>query len=153
MWVHGNAFVPPEAPGPGRFLNVGNTEWTDLMGLHRGFHVTWRGRGGQGNWFHVAIPTPAVVNDTQMHLDKAYVLFRAGASAMVSAVTVWDGQRLLQSFTVGVGLDHCGGTDPFNTFDLTSNPAIFSGVGISVGVTFPADDEITFCGAGADFVA
>ena len=152
IWVHGNAFAPPEAPGPGRFLNVGTTGWTDLMGLHRGFHVTWRGRGGQANWFHVAIPTPAVVNDTRMRLDKAYVLFITGATTLVVAATVWDGERLLQSFTLGVNGHHCGGIDASNTLDLTSNPEVFSGVGLSVGVSFPVDDDIMFCGAGADFI-
>jgi hypothetical protein len=150
-WIHGNAFAVPEAPGF-QNLQVGGIPWTDIVGLHRGWGQTWRGKQASRNWFHVAIPTPVIVDDTRLRLDKVFVLFNAGVSCDVTDVHVWDGPRQVQTFgTFRRTGDHCGALDGDNTFDISGNPEVFLGVGVSVFVTFNLESDITFCSAGADF--
>jgi hypothetical protein len=171
MWVHGNAFAPAEAPGPGYFGNINSSlPWTDIVGLHQGFGATWQGKPNTQNWFHIAVPTPAVADDTPLYLDKVYVLYAlpietfASVRATVDEVTVWHGQRLLQRFdsVAGVG-DHCAGIDAdgSNTFNIIFNQPLEAtglspaagGIGISVHVRFHHADpsRVRFCGAGAEF--
>jgi uncharacterized protein DUF6623 len=151
-FVHGNSFAPPERPGPGPNLPVFGIGWTDALGLHRGWGVTWRA-AWVTNIFHVAIPVPSMIVGSQARLDKVFVLFNIQGWAEITHVHVWDGPRFLQEFTnFSRSGDHSGAIDNENTFDLPSNPAIQFGVGLSVIVRFNSDANITFTGAGADFL-
>ena len=161
MWVHGNAFAPAEAPGPAYFSNINSSlPWTDLVGLHQGYGATWQGNPNTQNWFHVTVPTPTIADDTHLFLDRVYVLYALPTGmfpfirATVQQITVWEGERLLQSFDVGGIGDHCAGPDGSNTFNITFNqPLSAGGIGISVGVRFHHSDlsSVRFCGAGAEF--
>lgn len=152
-FVHGNSFAPPETPGPGPNLRVDNIGWTDALGYHRGWGVTWRGPAGGSNIFHAVIPTPAMIVPNQARLDKIFVLFNIRGRAEISHVHVWDGPRFLQEFTnFARSGNHSGAIDNENLFDLPLNPTIQFGVGVSVIVHFGSDADITFTGAGADFL-
>src|SRR4051794_36854620 len=76
MWVHGNAFVPqfpggagPEGTNRRRLLQVfdptvgSNVPWSDLTGLRTGPALRFQAERGNENFFHVVIPTPAIVPD------------------------------------------------------------------------------------------
>jgi hypothetical protein len=161
VWVHGTAFAPPENPSQG-LENVDNVPYTDVLGLRQGWGATWIGNAGSANWFHVSIPTPAVVDDATASLKRVFVLFSTGqglsgpglGGPTVTDVHVWDGSNRIQTFggLQGWG-DRRGDLDGVNTFVLPSQPGIRFGVGISVRVQFETIgvQRIEFAGAGADF--
>jgi hypothetical protein len=159
-WVHGNAFAPPEFPAAGLY-EVDNVRWTDITGLRKGWGSFWLGQPGQSNWFHVAIPTPTIVEGARVRLQQIFVLFTAGDStatganasgANITDIHVWDGPNRIKTFgPFNLFGDHR--QPPGNSFQLPAMPQISCGVGISVRATFSnvGDQLIGFAGAGADF--
>jgi uncharacterized protein DUF6623 len=161
MWAHGTAFAPPENPSQG-LENVDNVPYTDVLGLRQGWGASWVGDAGSANWFHVSIPTPAVVDDATANLKRVFVMYSTGqgyslptqGGPQVTDVHVWDGASRIQTFGTVEGFgDRRFSLDAKNTFVLPSAPPIRFGVGISVRVQFTAIDEqrIEFAAAGAEF--
>jgi hypothetical protein len=162
QWVHGTAFAPPELPSVG-VDEVNNIRWTDLTGLRQGGGTTWQGVPGQSAWFHVAIPTPAIIEEARSRLNRVYVLWQAGdvnasgwssAGALITDVHVWDGPIRLQTFgTFREFGAHAGQIDGDNTFTISASPQIRFGVGISVRAEFSnvGNQIVYFSAAGADF--
>jgi hypothetical protein len=161
-WVHGTAFAPPELPSVG-VDEVNNNRWTDLTGLRQGSGTTWQGVPNQSAWFHVAIPTPAIIEGARVRLNQVYVLWSAGdatasgwpnAGALVTDVHVWDGpNRIFTSGTFKEFGNHATQIDGDNTFVLPARPQITFGVGISVRAEFTnvGNQLVWFSAAGADF--
>jgi hypothetical protein len=161
MWAHGTAFAPPEHPSQG-LENVDNVPYTDVLGLRWGGGAVWVGDSGSASWFHVSVPTPAIVDGTAARLNRVFILFSTGeglsgqglGGPTVTDVHVWDGGSRIQQFgnVQGWG-DRRGTLDMNNTFVLGSSPVIRFGVGISVRVQFETigDQRIEFAGAGAEF--
>ena len=159
-WVHGTAFQPAEYPGSG-LSNVNNVDWTDKLGFRQGWGTTWKGQAGHGNFFHVSIPTPVIVNGTRARLTKVYVMFMCGdltvnnalhAGANVTAYHIWDGPNRihLESGMLLFG-EHRNFLDTSNTIVLSAPIEIYWGLGISVQVQFTNDQFVSFASAGADF--
>jgi hypothetical protein len=151
-WVHGNIAVP-EIPGPDRFANVDGFGWTDLVGLHRGWGSIFRGKAGTSNVFHFCIPTPVIIGDAPVRLDKAFAFFNVQTPAHVVFFHVWDGpDRRFHREGLTVTGDHSRDIEwNLNAFEIPDKPLIRWGVGISVGVVFEGEASITFTTAGADF--
>lgn len=163
MWVHGNAFTPAEVPAGG-LVNVNGVGWTDLIGYHQGWGVTFQGRAGHSNIFHVAIPTPVIVNNVRARLKKFFVLFNcrdaneqdgaAGKGANVTQIDIWDGANRIKSLgpflLYGNYLNRPSLNDALSTFQ--NPPELRWGLGFSVVVKFHSDNSlVTFGSAGADF--
>jgi hypothetical protein len=152
-WVHGNAFTVPENPASTAIAPVPGRPRTDIVGLHQGWGQTWRGRSGTANWFHVGVPTPVIVDDVRLRLQRVMILFAAGVSCDLTNVHVWDGPNRIQTFgPFAITRNHFGGLDASNTFNAPANPLVFWGVGISVLIRFNTAANITFYSAGIDFV-
>jgi hypothetical protein len=161
-WAHGNAFAPPEFPSQGLY-EVDNIRWTDVTGLRRGWGSFWRGQAGQSNWFHVAIPTPTIIEGARVRLQRIFVLFTAGDTTVNSAnssganitdIHVWDGPNRIKTFgPFNLFGEHRGPIGGGNTFTLQAVPQISFGVGISIRASFSnvGNQLVGFAGAGADF--
>ena len=61
-WVHGNA------------LTVESPEVLDRVG-HAGWGADMRIKPGKASWFHIALPTPVVVGDSQTKLERVFIMF------------------------------------------------------------------------------
>jgi len=116
MWIHGVSALPQRTAGvlgaDGPLLQVSQIPWSDVIGYPQGFGATFRGKRHQDNWFHFAIPSPALIPiyhpDTQhydrdygqrVRMEKVFVLYRNavgvrdGALARIAQVDVWDGSE------------------------------------------------------------
>jgi hypothetical protein len=152
VWTSGYTFQA-QFTGPGALVQVNNVPWSDIVGLKEGFGITYRAEDGKGNWFHVSIPTPTVSAGTKAKLNKVYALYAIDTWALLKAVDIYDGPKLVKringlSFTG----NHSGGIDLQNTFDASVNDITF-GIGISLLMECAPglDANISFTGAGAEF--
>jgi hypothetical protein len=153
-WIHGNTIVP-EVSGSGVFANVGGVAWTDVVGYPRGWGKTWRGKTNTFNFFHVTVPTPAIIGVVRPQLDRVYVFFEAVAPARVENIHVWDGPyRIWVRDGLAISGNFLGSVQwDQNTWDIGHNPQVNYGIGISIGVRFVgAEANVTFSTAGADFL-
>lgn len=179
VWVHGNTARaqwvgdPPIMQAQDRRADggTGGVPWTDIVGLPQGPQMIFRGRdrsrgfGGSrvvpqpSTYFHFAIPTPVIVMGVRALLTNVFVLWRADPGIALQEVFVFDGpHRLPVTFStpVGGGRDGSGGVPAdlvagMTSFALPSRPAVFFGIGISLGFGFSADGNVVFTSAGADF--
>jgi len=178
VWVHGNAARaqwvgdPPIIQAQDRLADgsTGGVPWTDIVGLPQGKQMVFRGKGHTtlglirrpqpSTFFHFVIPTPVIVRGVRAQLTTVFVLWRADPGIRLQEVNVFDGIRQIPvnfSTPVGGGRDGSGGVPAdlvsgMTSFAVPSRPAIFFGVGISVGFAFPfAAGNLAFTSAGADF--
>ena len=144
--AHGVQFVP-EWPGPGRFENLNNIPWTDVLGYRRGWGVRYRGKASSDNWFHCPIPTLELYQHASGRLGEIQVEFETFGTAIVDRVHVWSGGNRI---FVKDGLTLTGKqsfADPL--LDLQLN----GGINVCVHVIFgSATSEILFTRAYARFV-
>lgn len=179
MWVPGYV-ARPEIPGgdtigsPAPLLNVSGIGSTDLVGVPRGWGITFRGKANHQEWFHFAIPTPVFRDDSNLppragcdsqhaRLVRVFVFFRLfELSARLRAVHVWDGPRRLAPIfdPLNVAGDRStavdyGASDPVmnaNTWPFPDEPCLSWGLGISALIDFgQRDGDVLFTAAGADF--
>lgn len=86
MWVHGNAIV---AEHPENLLALDYRGWGPEFQLER----------GTKSWFHLAIPTPLILDDQRPELVRVFLYFNAPESdGYISEVHVYDGSERLQVF-------------------------------------------------------
>ncbi len=168
-WIHGNAFVPQD-PAAGVLHQVDGRPYTDVIGAHYGWGVTFEGES-RGTWFHVAVPTPAVIDDRPLFLDSFYISFESTpAGAGLREVHAWNGNgrffNLRQgSSTVWMSGDWAeiqtrgpAGVTDRHVFSNTWSPRkdgkrlrVHRGLGLSCSVSFSRRSRITFFGAGANW--
>jgi hypothetical protein len=168
MWIHGNTAVAQfvgglnfTSPGTGghEVTQVGGQHWTDIVGLPQGPGKIFRGRQQTDNFFHFCIPTPVILNDRRLRLERVFVLFSSDPDVQVMRVTVFDGARAIDVSAMPTGVsgrhDGTGGLadlqENITLHRVESRPEIFFAVGISVQVRFSQEGNITFTAAGADF--
>lgn len=150
-WVPGYSFVPQNM-GPGA-LDSRNQPFVDVNGLRQGFGAHYYLNESQDNWFHVAIPTPVIVEDRRATLGRVMVLFAVTQQfAALKEVHVWDGpNRILYRDNLSIDGTHSGGLDALNTWNV-NHDGIAWGVGISMLFSSrETGTEIYFASAGADF--
>jgi hypothetical protein len=117
------------------------------------------------NWFHVAIPTPVIVEDKRATLRRVHYLYRTFDGAELIKVYVYDGQApilpnhgLDGSREVGPHSgDHTGTLDAANGIDV-NHDGIAWGVGLTLlfrgpvhDAAHPALPRVFFVSFGADF--
>ncbi|HEX7797453.1 MAG TPA: hypothetical protein VF456_23990 [Vicinamibacterales bacterium] len=162
-WSPGIAFMPAEIPGD--MVQVGNVEWTAILGLRQSGGATFQGRTGTSNWFHVPIATPVIISDKRVKLARVFVMFQCGdasknnadlAGCNVTRIDVWDGPNRIHRFgPVKLFGEHRFKFDTNNMHAMPApHPDIFFGIELAVQVSFSMDNfPITFASAGADFDA
>lgn len=159
-WVHGNA-VALEDP-------------TNIILRHFGWGTEMQfllssGAAPTGTWGHIPIPTPVIVNDVRLKVQKFFLLFKTGQHAAIDNIHIYDGPKKIFSLDVVPGSnisarrtgDHSRAIDPQNTFTLpTPHEPEF---GMSISFSFrpvavntslrPVDPEgkLMITTAGADF--
>ncbi|MCO6008604.1 hypothetical protein NE236_26885 [Actinoallomurus purpureus] len=149
-WVPGYSFV---AQNMGTAtLDPKNQPFVDVNGLREGFGAHYYLKPGKSNWFHVAIPTPVIVEDRRATLGRVMVLYSITEQfGALQAVDVWDGpNRILHRDGLSIDGNHAGGLDAFNTWNV-NHDGIAWGVGISMLFTSPGGADIYFASAGGDF--
>jgi len=150
-WVHGTAF---EAEYPDRLVRRERKGWGSSFFM----------KPGTTNWFHIAIPTPALIDGVRPLLSRIFVLYGAsrGAGATFGStltdVHVYDGKNKVWGFDGERDGGHTGSIDSDNTFSIDPPLTIYSGLGISVCAICPKGlpDEaggyqVSFATVGADF--
>jgi hypothetical protein len=63
-WVHGNA------------LTVENPENLNRVG-HFGWGADMQVKPGKSSWFHIALPTPVILNDARSNLMRVFLMFES----------------------------------------------------------------------------
>jgi hypothetical protein len=166
MWVHGNA-AQLQYPGGAGLVNSPNTPghtmdqaqeggqgrpWTDIVGLPTGPGKTFRGRGGNDNWFHFSIPTPCWRDGTRAELVMVGLLFTSDTAVPITGIMLFDGPRAVPFELPSMNLSgrHVDLVGNVNRFDFAPQ-AMYYGLGISVNVRFTQDGQITFHTVGGDF--
>ncbi|MEV0612096.1 DUF6623 family protein [Nonomuraea sp. NPDC050404] len=136
MWTHGNAVIP-ETP---HLLH----ECTRF-----GFGTQTKLHRGTKQWFHVAMPTPVILQGVRPRLKRVFILGRSDVSSCITRVHIFDNNNRVEDRGVLI----CGDKlqiKPDNTIEL--NHPIFLGLGISMFIdssTFEA--SFFFAGFGADW--
>lgn len=168
IWVHGNTAIPQFVGGLGitspgtsghEMTRVQSQHWTDIVGLPQGPGKIFCGQADKTNFFHFCIPTPVILNDQRVRLDRVFVLFSSDPDVQVIRVYVFDGPRTIDVSAMPTGVsgrhDGSGGVadlqENITLHRVESRPEILFGVGISVEVRFSREGNITFTTAGADF--
>ena len=121
MWVHGNAIV---AEHPENLLALDYRGWGPEFQLER----------GTKSWFHLAIPTPLILDDQRPELVRVFLYFNAPESdGYISEVHVYDGSERLQVFEnlFLVGDRRASLMSGYNTFALPSPRVLYRGLGLS----------------------
>jgi hypothetical protein len=119
-WAHGNAVV---AENPENMAHVGHFGWGSDMAVNP----------GRAAWFHVPVPTPVMVGDVRVKLQRFFLLFNVRqGQGEIRNVRVYDGGNQIQAFD-GRHLfgEHRGGLDAANTFVLSAPHPVAWGIGIS----------------------
>ena len=134
FWIHG-VNVQVEYTDPGRAVYV----------RRAGFGTVIRQKGGTGNWFHFAIPTPTYLDDDKVDYQHAYLRGWINGKATVKHVHIWHGRDRI--FTQNVSLS---ARDLNESFNIPDQRCVLPIV-ICVFVEFETDGEIRFDGAGVRF--
>jgi hypothetical protein len=187
-WVHGNVARAEwvgdtlhKVRGDRWDQSSGDVNWSDIVGLPRGWGVTFRGKrseaigfGGsrttgpfhpetpfeytlKGYWFHFPIPTPVFSAGRPATLQTVFVLWEGTTGVSPAAVHIWEGPSRIETigFASGPGRSGAGGRsdliDGITRFRLPTPHPPRWGISLSVGVSFEQDGDITFNAAGADF--
>jgi len=142
MWIHGHS-IRVEYP----------TRLDDDTRRGGGF-IRLVGLADTNNWFHVAIPTPVIVEDGRLRIDSVMLRFRT-AGATVTDVHIYDGEHKIEIEPPHEGLSLNPIDWAFERFDvLPTKPEVKWGIGISFKVVFDsgANRRIEASSAGGDFL-
>jgi hypothetical protein len=160
-WVHGNALAWEDTS------SIVTRRWG--WGSEMQFTFA-RGVNPPGTWCHIPIPTPAIVNDVRLKVQKLFLLFKTGQHASIDNIHIFDGHKKIHALDVIPGSsssarrtgDHSRGIDAENTITLPAPHEV--SFGLSISFTFrpvalntsqgPVDPEGTLLitTAGADFI-
>jgi uncharacterized protein DUF6623 len=139
MWMHANS-VQIEHPE--------RLAWVQRAG----FSTRVQSQDASHNWFHFAIPTPMIIDDSHFRAAAVSVRFRSPVGGgFVNALHVYDGDEKI------AGVEHLS-VNPSDwhveRVEIPGHPHIRWDVGISVLVGFAPDGrEIEFSAAGCEFIA
>lgn len=159
-WVHGNALV---LEAPNNILVTRRGQGTEMQ---FGFVP---GITPQQTWCHIAIPTPVIIDDVRMKVQKLFLLFKTGQHASIDNIHIWDGPYRIATFDVIHGSNysarrtgnHSQAVDTQNMITLPAPHEVLFGVSISftfVPVALSAslagvdpEGTLLITAAGADF--
>lgn len=157
--VHGQAFVL-EYPGSAYMRNAENVDWTDIVGLHRGSGVTFRGQPNRQNYFHIAIPTFSglpIYNPFLQQIDElsnkwfsAGLTYALNGPAQIFHLGFFDGRTRFYEISGSPNIGLTSGQQ--KVIPAAQRRVATVGFGLSVGVSFgQPDSSITFEGVEAVF--
>ena len=127
--VHGN-IVQPEYP-----------EHIEEVS-RKGWGATFWGIEDTTNWFHLPFCLASTLDAQKPLLTRVSLYFHNTSRSPITAVHLYDGARLLQSWNdLRLSGDHVRASDKTNTFVLTKPTEILFGLGLSVQVAFPPSTE------------
>ncbi len=159
-WVHGNAVV---LENPSNILVMRRGHGTEMQ------FTFAPGRPAQGTWCHIAIPTPVIVNDVRLKVQKLFLLFKTGQHASIDNIHIYDGPWKIAAFDVVAGSNysarrtgnHSQGVDAQNMITLPTPHEVSLGLSISFTFTPVAvnsslamvdpEGTLLITSAGADF--
>jgi hypothetical protein len=139
---------------------VAQPEYPDLIEetSRKGWGVTFWGKEGTENWFHLPLCVHNVMDNAAPKLARVFLFFHNTSRSPITSVHLYDGPKLLKSFEdLKLFGDHARTPDRLNTFRLSSPTELSHGLGISVSVDFPeatgekAPHWILFTSAMAEF--
>jgi len=90
FWAASGA-VRSQDTGPEFFDIVDDHPGSDVAGFYRGFTTSYRLRAGRGTWFHIPLPTPAMIADAPTLLTGVTLLWDVDDHARITWVTVHIG--------------------------------------------------------------
>jgi len=162
-FVHGNAIVPEQTGAgdtfsPGPLTDVAGAHWTNIIGLAQGWGRTYRGKSGQGVWFHAPIPTPVQRLGNRVRLQDVFVMLKTDSGCLLSSLHVWDGADNVQRIDgLHTGGDFWHNTVPgVNAFSpREAGGALHQmnfGLELSIRINFTSESNVAFASAGANFV-
>lgn len=138
FWSHGHT-AKVQAP------------WDTTGMFYMGWGLEFIENTGTGNWIHIAIPSPATVDNSLMRARYIKIRFYTGsADAWISDVHVWNGESLVKQFT---GFNWSGDWQT-QQLDLGSLINFDKGLGLSIFVRAGVESlnhKFIFSGAGARF--
>lgn len=161
-WIHGNAVVLED---PNHIL-ISRWGWGSEMQF-----IASPGISPPGTWCHIAIPTPVIINDVRLKVQKVFLLFQTGQHAAIDNIHIYDGPKKIFASDVVTGSNysprrtgnHSQSIDAQNTFTLPTPQEV--SFGLSVSFTFrpvalntslvrPVDPEgkLLITTVGADFI-
>jgi hypothetical protein len=139
MWVHGHS------------MQIEHEERL-ASALRTGYGITIDGKPGTDNWFHFAVPTPVIVDDSRLRVGSVMLVFKTmSADAVVRHVHVYDGANKIAEHN---DIDLHGDAG-FVRFEIPSSGGAEFGIGISIGVSFGVESmphSMEFVAAGCDFL-
>lgn len=160
-WVHGNSLVLEDQN------NILVRRWG--WGTEMQFEFS-PGISPPGTWCHIALPTPVIINDVRLKVQKVFLLFKTGQHASIDNIHIYDGPRKIAAWDVVPGTsytarrtgDHSGSVDSQNTFMLPNPCEVLFGLSlsftfrpVSLNTSLPALDaegKLLITSAGADFI-
>lgn len=90
FWAASSA-VRAQDTGPEYFDIVDEHPGSDVMGFYRGFSTSYRLRAGRGTWFHIPLPTPAMIAGEPVKLSGVTLLWDVEDHARITWVTLHIG--------------------------------------------------------------
>jgi len=147
-------------------LPIAHAMWTHGTDLHVevdanvesiqrfGFFTRVVGKPNTTNWYHVAIPTPVIVDGDRLAFARAMLrMITGGPGAVVRDVHVYDGSARIAAHQA-VNLS---GNLPFAVLGVPHEPNVFWGAGTSIGVRTGSgtatERRMDFISAGIDLLA
>lgn len=126
-WVHGNAVVAESPPAEdGGLLNFNHYGWGTQITMRPGF----------ARWFHIAIPSPVILDGARMKLIRVFLGFRQIAgfrnAGTIQDVHLWDaGQRIAMLSNRDFVNAPAARIDGYRTYELREPRPWGFGVGVS----------------------
>jgi hypothetical protein len=159
-WVHGYAAVAEWMGSESLQLAVDITNAnaldpvpfnSDVNGWRRAWGAFFRLQPNHENWFHIAIPTPVLVEDRRAGLDRVKVLFRIDNGSL-QRVLVFDGPNQIHDRrNLNSSGDHSRVlVDDENVFHV-DHDAINFGVGLSLNFMSQQGAGLYIASAGGVF--
>jgi hypothetical protein len=172
QWVHGTSVQIEFPERLDRGNPVGNPDATPFSQFTLLNGVRRRGEGAYfradrslkppvDNWFHFAIPTPAILDGARPELTRVYVLYKTFNLVQITNVHLYDGPNITKEFNnLLLSGAHNGAVDSSNEFLIYPPFPIQFGLGVSVRVEFiidigfdaPGAPDVLCTSAGADFI-
>lgn len=112
----------------------------------------------KGYWFHFPIPAPVVVAGRRSTLLRVFLFWETRGRVAPVAIHVYDGLQRIDALPVDASVPGLLGREGLEDlkegitmFTLRTPHEMFWSLGLSIGVSFFEDGEVTFVAAGADF--
>ncbi len=166
-WVPSAAVVPQER-GPEFLGPVDGTDWSDGIGLYRGFFSSFRVRAGKDVWFHFPVPTLVEQGGKPLFLDSVSLLWECLDGAALTWLVIQHGgmerlaltERMAAPPALPAPFDppeqwrqyHPASDRQLTELALTPRLSLRFGVQLCIMVSAPEQDgTVRFHGAGAAF--